>query len=325
LEDKVVGFNVFVTRRIPEPGLELLRRHCEIVDVNPEDRVLEKSELIRSIRGRDGVLSSLTDRIDAEVLEAARGIKGFANYAVGYDNIDVKRAAELGIQVTNTPGILTDATADLAWALLLAAGRRIAEGDRMMRAGEFRGWAPMLLLGADVVGRTLGIVGAGRIGSAVAIRSVGFRMRVLYCDTRRNEEIERAVGAQQVDLSMLLRESDFVSLHVAFTPETHHLIGASQLAMMKPTAVLVNTSRGAVIDERALVAALRERRIGAVGLDVYEDEPRLKPGLAELPNVVLAPHIGSATVETRSRMALTAAENLIAMLEGRRPPNLVTA
>jgi glyoxylate reductase len=320
-----VGFNVFVTRQIPEPGLELLRKRCEIVDVNPEDRVLGKHELIQSIRGRDGVLCSLTDRIDAEVLEAARGTKGFANYAVGYDNIDVKRAAELGIQVTNTPGILTDATADLAWALLLAAGRRIAEGDRMMRAGEFGSWAPMMLLGADVVRRTLGIVGAGRIGSAVAMRSVGFRMRVLYCDTRRNEEIERAVDAKRVDLSTLLRESDFVSLHVAFTPETHHLIGAPQLAMMKPTAVLINTSRGAVIDESALVAALRERQIAAAGLDVYEEEPRLKPGLAELPNVVLAPHIGSATIETRSRMALLAAENLIAMLEGRRPPNLVTA
>jgi glyoxylate reductase len=323
--------NVFVTQRIPEAGLDLLRKHCEIIDVNFEDRVLSKDELLRAVKGRDGVLCMLTDRVDAEVLEAARGVKGFANYAVGYDNIDVGRAAELGILVTNTPGVLTDATADLAWALMLTAARRIVEGDRLMRAGEFRGWAPMLLLGADITERTLGIVGAGRIGTAVALRSVGFRMKVLYCDTRRNEEIERAVGAKRVDLRVLLAESDLVSLHVALTPvedhvspKTHHLIGARELAMMKPTAVLVNTSRGAVVDEAALIEALRRRQIAAAGLDVYEDEPRMKLGLTELPNVVLAPHLGSATVATRTRMALMAAENLVAILEGRRPPNLVT-
>jgi glyoxylate reductase len=313
--------NVYVTRRIPEAGLDLLRQACERVDVNPEDRVLSRPELLAAVRGRDGVLCLLTDTIDAEVLEAARGARVFANCAVGYDNIDVAAATQGGIAVTNTPGVLTDATSDLAWALLFAAARRIAEADRFTRAGRFVGWAPMLLLGGDITGRTLGRVGAGRIGAAVARKSAGFRMRVLYADPNVNEALEREVGARRVPLDHLLAESDFVSLHVPLTPETQHLIGADQLRRMKPTAVLINTSRGPVVDEAALVEALRAGTIAAAGLDVFEKEPALTPGLTEAPNVVLLPHIGSATVGTRTKMATMAATNLVAVLEGRRPPN----
>jgi len=315
--------NIYVTRAIPKPGLDLLAEACARVEVNPHDRVLARDELLAAVRGRDGVLCLLTDTIDAEVLDAARGCKIFANYAVGYNNIDVVAATARGIAVTNTPGVLTDATADLTWALLFAAARRIPEGDRFTREGKFTGWSPMLLLGGDISGRTLGIVGAGRIGTAVALRSRGFRMRVLYFDKAQNEPLEQAVGAQRVGLDTLLREADFVCLHVNLDESTRHLIGARELALMKPTAYLVNTSRGPVIDEAALVDALREKRIAGAGLDVFENEPELAPGLAELDNAVLLPHLGSATVATRTRMATLAATNLVARLRGERPPNIV--
>jgi glyoxylate reductase len=314
---------VFITRNIPEVGLMVLRRAGRAVEVNPEDRSLTPAELRAAVRGRTGVLCMLTDRIDAAVLDAAAGCRVVANYAVGYDNIDVPAATTRGIVVTNTPGALTDATSDLAWTLLVSAARRVAEADAFTRAGRFQGWAPMLFLGADLTGRTLGIVGAGRIGAAVALKSVGFRMRVLYADPSHHPTLDKELGARRVPLDELLRESDFVSLHVPLTAETRHLIGAAQLAMMKQTAVLVNTARGPVIDEAALVAALKAGTIAAAGLDVYEDEPRLAPGLADLPNVVLLPHLGSATLETRARMAAMAAENLLAVLAGRRPPNCV--
>jgi len=316
-------WTVYVTRRIPEPGLDVLREACETVEVNPDDRVLSREELLAAVAGRDGVLCLLTDTIDANVFDAARGARVFANYAVGYDNIDVPAATERGVVITNTPGVLTDATSDLAWALLFSAARRIAEADRYTRAGRFTGWGPMLLLGADITGRTLGIVGAGRIGAAVARKSVGFTMRVLYADPNPNEALERHVGAQRLPLDELLAESDLVSVHVPLTPETRHLIGAAELKRMKPTAVLVNTSRGPVVDEAALVAALKAGTIAAAGFDVYEDEPALAPGLTELPNAVLLPHLGSATVETRTRMATMAATNLVAVLKGERPPNCV--
>ena len=315
--------SVYITRRIPQPGIDMAVEALETVDVNPHDRVLTRDELLEAVRGRDGVLCLLTDTIDAEVLDAARGCKIFANYAVGYNNIAVEAATARGIAVTNTPGVLTDATADLTWALLMSAARRIVEGDQFTRAGKFDGWSPMLFLGGDISARTLGIVGAGRIGTAVALRSRGFRMRVLYCDKVQNEAIEQAVGAERVEFDTLLAESDFVCVHVNLDETTRHLIGARELGLMKPTAYLVNSSRGPVIDEAALVEALRSGEIAGAGLDVFEDEPALKPGLAELPNVVIPPHLGSATIGTRTRMATLAAANLVAMLRGERPPNIV--
>jgi len=319
-----MGWNVYVTRRIPEPGIELLREHCEVVEVNPENRVLTKEELIANVKGRDGVLCLLTDTIDAEVLDAADKAVVFANYAVGYNNIDVDAATQRGIVITNTPGVLTDTTAEMAWALLFAIARRIVEADKFVRDGKFVGWDPMLLLGADVTGKTLGIIGAGRIGTAMALKSKGFNMRVLYNDAMgKNETLERELGAEFVDLDTLLKESDFVSIHVPLTPETHHLIGERELRLMKETAYLINTSRGPVVDETALVKALKEGWIAGAGLDVYENEPELAPGLAELENVVLAPHLGSATLQTRAKMALMAAENLISALKGEKPANIV--
>jgi lactate dehydrogenase-like 2-hydroxyacid dehydrogenase len=315
--------NVYVTREIPRPGTNLLVEACRRVDVNPEDRVLSRPELLAAVRGRDAVLCLLTDTVDAEVLDAAKGCRIFANCAVGFNNVDVRAATARGIAVTNTPGVLTDATADLTWALLLSVARRIPEGDRFTRAGKFTGWGPMLFLGGDVSGRTLGIVGAGRIGTAVALRSRGFRMRVLYCDQAQNEALEQAVGAKQVGLETLLRESDFVSLHVNLDATTHHLIGARELGLMKPTAYLINTSRGPVIDEAALVEALRQRQIAGAALDVFENEPALAPGLLELDNAVIPPHVGSATIGTRTRMATLAASNILALFRGERPPNIV--
>ena len=318
-----VEASVYITRRVPQPGIDRVVEAATAVDVNPHDRVLTRDELLEGVRGRDAVLCLLTDRIDAEVLDAAAGCRIFANYAVGYNNIDVAAATARGIAVTNTPGVLTDATADLTWTLLMSAARRIVEGDQYTRAGKFDGWSPMLFLGGDISGRTLGILGAGRIGTAVALRSRGFRMRVLYVDKAQNEALEQAVGAERVDLETLLRESDFVSVHVSLDESTRHLIGARELGLMKPTAYLVNTSRGPVIDEAALVEALRTGEIAGAGLDVFEDEPALAPGLAELPNVVIPPHLGSATIGTRTKMATLAASNVVAMLRGERPPNIV--
>lgn len=318
-----MGWNVFVTRRIPQPGLDMLYEHCETVEVNAEDRVLTREELSKGVEGRDGVLCLLTDAIDDEVFEAARGAKIFANYAVGFNNVDVEAATRRGIMITNTPGVLTDATSDMAWALMFAAARRVAESDRFNREGKFKGWGPMLFLGGDVTGRTLGIVGVGRIGEAVARKSVGFKMKVLYADTVPNEALEKEIGARRVSLEELLKGSDFVSIHVPLMPETVHLIGTEQLDLMKETAYLINTSRGPVVDENALVEALKAGKIAGAGLDVYENEPEMAPGLAELDNVVLAPHIASATIETRTKMATMAAGNLLAGLRGETPPNLV--
>jgi lactate dehydrogenase-like 2-hydroxyacid dehydrogenase len=315
--------NIFITREIPEQAIDLLRANCRTVEAHRGESLLTKEELMQKVRGRDGILCCLTEKIDADVLDAAAGIKGLANMAVGYDNIDLHAATERGIPVSNTPGVLTEATADVTWALLFAVARRIVEADAFTRAGEFRAWGPMMFLGRDVAGKTLGIVGAGRIGTAVALRSRGFGMKVLYHDLVQNALLEREVGARRVALEELLRESDFISLHVNLTPETRHLIGGNELALMKPTAYLINTSRGPVVDEGSLVKALRKRRIAGAGLDVYEEEPRLGRGLAELDNVVLLPHIGSATIGARTKMAVMAAENLLAMLKGERAPNCV--
>ena len=285
-------------------------------------RVLEQAGLEPEIgeldlEGVDALLCLLTDRIDEHVLESSDRLRLVANMAVGIDNIDLEACARRGIAVSNTPGVLTDATADLAFALLLAAARRVVWGDRLVRGGGFTGWHPELGIGADVTGRTLGIVGPGRIGEAVAQRAQGFRMRVLRAGRRE--------GAGRVELSELLERSDFISLHVPLSPETRHLIGESELQRMQKHAVLVNTARGPVVDERALVRALRDGWIGAAGLDVFEREPRLAPGLAALTNVVLLPHLGSASVETRNRMAEVAAHNVVCALRGEPIPNAVSS
>jgi glyoxylate reductase len=314
--------NIFVTRRIPQPGLDMLKDFD--MTMNPEDRVLTKDELIAGSKGRDGVLCLLTDPITAEIMDALPTVKIFANYAVGFNNIDVEAATKRKVAITNTPGVLTDTTADFAWTLLMAAGRRLVEADKFCRAGKFKGWGPMMLLGHDIHHKTLGIVGMGRIGQAVAQRARGFEMKVLYTDeVRLAPERERELNATFTSLEQLLKESDFVSLHVPLMPSTRHLISKKQLGMMKPTAVLVNTSRGPVVDEKALVDALGNKVIFAAGLDVYEAEPALAPGLADLDNVIIPPHIASATTDTRTKMATMAAGNLVAFFKGERPPNIV--
>ncbi|PTX58268.1 glyoxylate reductase [Melghirimyces profundicolus] len=307
---------VLVSREIPAEGMDILREHCEVT-VGAEDRMLKREELLALIPGMDGLLSMLTDRVDGEVMDAAPGLKVISNYAVGYDNIDVGEAYRRGIAVTNTPGVLTDATADLAWALLMDAARRVTEGDRLNRAGGWKEWAPMFHLGKEVTGSTLGIVGMGRIGRAVAKRARGFDMKVVYFSRRRKDpKEENRLGIRYLPFRELLREADFVSLHAPYTRKTRHLIGREELSLMKETAFLINTARGGLVDEKALVEALKAGEIAGAGLDVYEDEPRLSPGLKQLPNAVLAPHLGSATRETRGQMARRAAENIVAELLG---------
>jgi glyoxylate reductase len=284
---------------------------------------IPRAALLRGVRDADALLCLLTERIDADLLAAAPRLRVVANCAVGYDNVDVAACAERGVTVTNTPDVLTETSADLAWALMLAAARRVVEGDRLVRSGRWRGWRPDQLLGVDVHGATLGIVGLGRIGGAVARRARGFGMPVLYWQRRR---LRRAPGgARFTPLPQLLAHADFLSVHVPLRAATRHLIGARELARMKPTAVLVNTSRGPVVDERALVRALAGGRLGAAGLDVYEREPRVPAALRRLPSVVLTPHVASATTRTRTAMATLAARNIARVLAGRRPLTPVSA
>jgi glyoxylate reductase len=311
--------SVLVTRPLPSPGTAPLRDAGLQVEQLPADEPTPPDRLREAVTGRSAVLCLLTERIDAAVLDAAGpGLRIVANMAVGYDNIDVVAAAERGVVVTNTPDVLTEATADLTWALLLAAARRVVEGDALVRAGRWDGWSPTQLLGAPVAGRTLGIVGLGKIGAAVARRARGFGMTVLY-HNRGDAPGAAAVGARRVDLDELLSTADVVSLHAPLNEASRHLIDAAALARMKPTAVLVNTARGPLVDEAALVDALRDGAIAAAGLDVYEAEPRLVDGLAGLPNVVLAPHVGSATTEARAAMVRLCCENILAVLDGRPP------
>jgi glyoxylate reductase len=301
-----------------------LRAAGLVVDQIDSDDPADREEFLARVRGVSGLIPMLSDRIDATVLDAAGpSLRVVANYAVGFDNVDIAACTERGVRVSNTPGVLTDATADLTWALILTVARRVVEGDRLVRTAAWRGWAPTQLLGLQLSGATLGLLGAGRIGTAVGLRSIGFGMRVFYTDPRANGELEQKVGATQVNLDQLVAEADVLSLHIPMQPEHHHLIGAKQLAAMKSTAILINTARGPIVDEAALVTALREGQVAAAGLDVYENEPRLTPGLAELPNVVLLPHLGSATTVTRQKMAQMAAENVIAVLTGHDPPNAV--
>ncbi len=315
-------WRVYVARKIPDSGLELLRERCEL-DVWTDELPPPRDELLRGASRADALIALLTDRIDAELMDSAPGLRVVANYAVGYDNVDLEAATARGITVTNTPDVLTETTADLAWALMLAAARRIPEGIEYVRRGRWRTWGPELLLGVDVWGRTLGLVGLGRIGAAVGRRARGFGMRVLYCTRSERPEADD-LGWERRDLDSLLSEADFVSLHTPLTPETHHLINARSLALMKSTAVLVNTSRGPVVDTDALCEALREGRIAAAGLDVTDPEP-LPPDhpLLALPSCVVLPHVGSASHATRELMSRMAAENVLAVLEGRPAPNAV--
>jgi glyoxylate reductase len=284
------------------------------------ERPPTRDELLEAARGASGILSTATEKMDGEVMDAAgEGLRIVANMAVGYDNIDVEAARERDIVVTNTPGVLDETTADVAFMLMLAAARRLGEGERMLRAGRWEWWGPKQLRGLDVWGKKLGILGLGRIGQAVARRGKGFGMEVLYHSRSRKKDAEKELGARYLDLDDLLRESDFVSIHTPLTDETRHLIGERELDLLQETAVLVNTSRGPVVDEAALADALQNGRVFAAGFDVYEEEPKVHPKLLDLENAVLAPHIGSATVETRDRMAAMAAENLRAVLRGEEP------
>ena len=308
---------VLVTREIPEAGLRPLEDYdLTVLSEAPPAR----DELLEAAEGAVGVLSNVTEKMDAEFMDAAgEGLKVIANMAVGYDNVEVEAARERGIVVTNTPGVLDETTADTAFMLLLAAARRLGESERTLRAGDWEWWGPKLFVGVDVWGKKLGIVGMGRIGQAVARRGRGFGMEILYHNRSRKEDAEKELDARRVDLDELLETADFVSVHTPLTDETRHLIGPEELRRMKPTAVLVNTSRGPVVDEGALADALADGRIFAAGLDVYEDEPKVHPKLLDLENAVLAPHIGSGSQETRDGMAVLAAENIVAVLSGGEP------
>lgn len=315
---------ILVTRRLPDETLRYLRERCA-VDLWDSADPMPRAELLARASGKQGLVTLLTDRVDAEVLErAGPSLRVVANYAVGVDNVDLAACTARGVLVTNTPDVLTDATADMAWALLLAAARNVAAGDRLVRSGRLWSWEPRMMLGQEVHHRVLGVVGFGRIGRAVARRARGFDMRVLYT-ARHRLPVEQEEGAAFRDLPSLLAESDFVSLHVPLTPQTHHLLGERELRLMKATAVLVNTARGPVVDEEALARALERGQIAGAGLDVFEREPRVHPALLPLENVVLAPHLGSATLETREAMGRVAADGVLAALSGARPATLVNA
>ena len=313
---------ILLMHPILDPGPAILAEAGEVLSY-PPDRSLDEESIRQAVEGCVGVVSQLMDPI-REVVLSTPGLRIVSNVAVGYDNIDVATATAYNVMVTNTPGVLDDSTSDFAFTLLMATARRIVEGDHYTRAGRFQGWAIDMMLGTDVFGATLGIIGIGRIGRGLAHRAKGFNMRVLYYDPNplsRDDEIQ--LGATRVDLGRLLAESDFISVHVPLTPETRHLLSTQQFEQMKRSAILVNTSRGPVIDEAALVEALTARKIAGAGLDVYEREPAVHPGLIRLPNVVLAPHIASATVRTRSEMSAMAARNMATAVRGGRPPNLL--
>ncbi len=314
---------VFLTRMLPLPVMHRLKTLFDL-KYNSHDRPLTKSELIRGMRGRPALISMLSDPIDAEVIESNPRLKVIANYAVGTNNIDLKTASSRGIQVANTPGVLTNATADLTWSLILSLARRVLEGDRLVRGGRWTGWNPTQLLGTDLTGKTLGLIGMGRIGQAVARRAVGFGLRLIYHNRRRlSLRLEKKLNASYRPLSRLLTTADIVSLHVPLMAETRHLIDRRVLDRMKSTALLINTARGPIVDEKALVNALKHEKIAGAGLDVFEEEPKIEKGLFTLPNVVLLPHLGSATVETRTKMGFMVIENIQAVLSGKPAPNAV--
>lgn len=318
---------IFVTRKIPDVGIKLLREKGFEIDVSEKDGVLTREELLTALKAKpyDAVLSLLTDKIDGEVFDTVPTAKIFANYAVGFDNFDLSAAKERRVWLTNTPGVLTDAVAEYVLALILVVAKKIVEADQFVRAGKYVGWAPMLFIGTQLAGKTLGILGLGRIGVRTAFHAVrGFGMKAVYYDVVRHEDFEREYGIiYEPNVEEVLKISDVVSVNVPLLPATHHLINKERLALMKKTAILINTARGPVVDEVALVEALKNGIIGGAGLDVFEFEPKLADGLAKLPNVVLSPHIASATDFARDEMSRIAAENIIVALESRTPPNLV--
>jgi len=314
---------VLVTREVFDETLEYLGTHCE-VDSNQKDVPLEPGELVRRLADKDGLMCCLTDRVDATLLAGAPRLKVVANIAVGYNNIDLAACSARRVMATNTPGVLDDSTADLAWTLMLGAARRITELERRVRNGEWTGWRLKQWLGVDVHHATLGIFGMGRIGQAIAKRAGGFDMKVIYHNRNRvAPDIERRLNAVFVSKEALLRQADFIVLQMPYSPETHHMIGAAELKQMKPGAILINSTRGGVVDDAALIVALKAGVIRGAGLDVFENEPKLNPGFLALDNVVLAPHVGSSTEATRQAMAMTAATNLVAALTGATPPNLL--
>ncbi len=313
---------LYLARPLPDPVMAVIRERFQLT-VPPADHPPSASEILAGVREADAAICTLNERMDATVLAAAPNLRVIANYAVGYNNIDFDAARARGIVVTNTPDVLTNATADITWALLLAVARRVVEGDQLVRQNRWTGWSPTHLLGVDLSGKTLGIIGMGRIGQAVARRAAGFDMQVLYWTRSERPPDELRPSWQRTSFEDLLHRSDFLSLHVPLTPETTHLINDAALRLMKPTAFLINAARGPVVDEAALVKALREGRLAGAGFDVYEKEPELSQGLRELQNVTLLPHLGSATTETRIKMGMMCVENVLAVLEGKPVPNRV--
>lgn len=314
---------VFVTRKIPEIGLNKVKENFK-TDINPHSRRLKKEEIIERVKGKDALLCLLTDEIDEEIIEAGEDLKVISNYAVGYDNIDVEAATERGIAVTNTPGVLTDATAEMAWSLIFAVTRNIVKGDKYVREDKFEGWDPTLMIGHEVHNKTLGVIGMGNIGSCVARKADAFDMDVLYYNRSRKKDIEEEIGAKYVDKDSLLSKSDIVTIHVPLTDETEEMISWEELDIMKESSYLINTARGEVVNEEALIEALRSNKISGAGIDVYSDEPYgANPNYYDLDNVVLTPHLGSASHRARDGMSEMAADNLIAVLEGKEPKHIV--
>ncbi len=314
---------VFLTRELPVKVMERLFKHTDLT-YNKEDRVLSKQEIINGIQGKDALLCLLTDIIDGDIMDANSALKIIANYAVGYNNIDVTEATKRGIPITNTPGVLTETSADMAFTLLVATARRVVAGDTFLRSGNWTGWGPLQFLGADIFGATLGIIGLGRIGKAVAKRGKGFDMKIIYWNrTRLSEAEEQELGLTYASFEEVLRRSDFVSLNVAYNEHTFHLLSDKEFDLMKNTAIVINTARGPIIDEKALVRALQAKKIAGAGLDVYEEEPKVTPALLAMENCVLLPHLASASMNTRTKMGMIAIDNLLAKFEEKALPNLV--
>lgn len=310
---------IFITRKIPVEAVELLQKNNYEVDIYNEDRPVPEKILFEKTQDVDGVISLLTDKLNSDIINNMQKCRVIANYAVGYNNIDMNAAVKKNIVVTNTPDILTDATADIALGLLLTCARRIIEAEKYMRDKKFTGWKPELLCGFDLKNKNFGIIGAGRIGTAAAVRAKAFGCHILYYSRSRNKDLEQQTGAVKKELDELLKESDFVSIHIPLTPETHHLLNREKLNLLKKEAILINTARGEIVDEKVLIELLKEKKIFCAGFDVYEGEPEINPELYNLSNAVLLPHIGSATIETRRDMAILCAQNIIAVLKGEKP------
>lgn len=314
---------IYIARKLPEPIEQMLQPLFDVKS-NPNEILESKEDLLKNVEGVTVLVTDSRVKVDEAVMDAAGPqLKVISNYAAGFNNIDVAAASKRGIAVTNTPIAVNKATADIAWALMFGIARRVAEGDRLIRTGEPWGWTPSFFLGRDFTGKTLGIIGAGQVGKTMAKRACGFDMNIIYADSRANEQMEKDLGAKQVDLETLLKESDFISIHTPLTPETRHLISKKELALMKPTSILVNTSRGPVVDEQALAEALKNRVIWGAGLDVFENEPHVNPELFKLDNVVMTPHIGTATPDARRAMAVMAAQNVLDIMEGKIPVGIV--